>query len=134
MIIKVTPNKNILSFLYDDSIESTVSEFHGHKSDESFNAIFAGLPTAGISSNPIEIDHVLYINMASYGEIKIFDNFDNHYALEHSATQDKNCTKNIAFCSGMQATILAFNKESEGEYQRIRRIIDEYFESSLITK
>ncbi|MAZ88581.1 MAG: hypothetical protein CL693_13150 [Cellvibrionaceae bacterium] len=130
MIIKLDENENIITYQYDDSVEGVIPE--NPSASNTINAIFSGLPTTGICTDQIKIDHELFINLSSYNEIKIFNDFDNHFAIGSSITE--NCTKNIAFCTGLQASIFAFNKDSESEYQRVRRIINEYYESCTSTK
>lgn len=125
MIIKLDENANIITYQYDDSVEGVIPE--NPEASKTVNSIFAGLPTTGICTDQIPLDYELFINLSSFNEIRVFKDFENHFAIDSPVTEA--CTKNIAFCTGLQATILAFNKESEGEYQRVRRIINEYYES-----
>ncbi|MEZ9131319.1 hypothetical protein FCV82_02235 [Vibrio breoganii] len=124
MIIEIEANPQIITYQYDDSVQGTIPQDIGgdDPAGKAFSALVGGLPTSGITTDPMILDHNLYVNLDAISEVRIFENVDNYYAL---ASITESCTKLIVFGRGLQTTILAFEPESIGEFQRIKRIVTE---------
>lgn len=124
MIIEIEANPQIITYQYDDSVQGTIPQDIGgdDPAGKAFSALVGGLPTSGIATDPMILDHNLYVNLNAISEVRIFENVDNYYAL---ASISESCKKLIVFGRGLQSTILAFGSESIGEFQRIKRIVTE---------
>jgi len=127
MLIKIEQNEDIVTYQYDDSAQGNlpIADKDTSTAQGIAESLFSGLPTTGICTDTIRLDHTLYLNLNSFSEVRIIENFENYYSLSTDLTHD--CTKIIVLGLGLQSTILAFNKVSEGEFQRIKREIDELY-------
>jgi len=130
MLIKIEKNKNVVTYQFDDSVQGAFPEppQSSSESEKIAAGLFSGMPTCGITTDAIVVDYCMYINLNAISEIRVIENFDNQYALSTDLTDD--CKKLIAFGRGLQSTIFTFNSESEGEFQRIKREIEEFSKAS----
>ncbi|GGA96007.1 hypothetical protein [Agarivorans gilvus] len=130
MIIKIEKNADIVTYQYDDSVQGNIPDITSDTTTAASvaNSLFAGLPTTGICTDTAPLDYTLYINLNAISEIRVLDNFDNMYALSNALTEG--CTKVIVFGRGLQSTIIAFNKNSEHEYLRLKQEIDKAYSTA----
>ncbi|WP_432460838.1 hypothetical protein [Agarivorans sp. QJM3NY_25] len=130
MIIKIEKNADIVTYQYDDSVQGNIPDITSDTTTAASvaNSLFAGIPTTGICTDTAPLDYTLYINLNAISEIRVLDNFDNMYALSNALTEG--CTKVIVFGRGLQSTIIAFNKNSEHEYLRLKQEIDKAYSTA----
>jgi len=83
------------------------------------------------SSNPEAITYDYFINLGAISTLKFYDNFDNQYALGTDSLA--NCRQSIVFGVGEDYEVLAFEESSGGEFQRIKREIEEAYNMTVST-